>query len=56
MKRVFAHGGEAVVREVPEPTLRKGEVLVRPAYSAISVGTEMCLIGGSADPDFGVHE
>ena len=56
MKRVFAHGGEAVVREVPEPTLRKGEVLVRPAYSAISVGTEMWLIGGSADPDFGVHE
>ncbi|MDH3189143.1 MAG: zinc-binding alcohol dehydrogenase [Acidimicrobiia bacterium] len=56
MKRVFAHGGEAVVREVPEPTLRAGEVLVRPAYSAISVGTETWLIDGSADPDFGVHE
>lgn len=56
MKRVFAHRGEAVVREVPEPTLRKGEILVRPAYSAISVGTEMWLIEGSADPEFGLHE
>ncbi len=56
MKRVFAHRGQAVVREVDEPTLRQGEVLVRPAYSAISVGTEMWLIAGSADPDFGVHE
>jgi threonine dehydrogenase-like Zn-dependent dehydrogenase len=56
MKRVFAHGGKAVVREVPEPTLRKGEVLVRPAFSAISVGTETWLIAGSGDPDFGVHE
>lgn len=56
MKRVFAHRGEAVVLDVPEPALRKGEVLVRPAYSAISVGTEMWLIDGSADPDFGVHE
>ncbi|MEX1004179.1 MAG: zinc-binding alcohol dehydrogenase [Acidimicrobiia bacterium] len=56
MKRVFAHQGEAVVREVPEPVLRRGEVLVRPAFSAISVGTEMWLIDGSADEDFGVHE
>lgn len=56
MKRVFAHRGEAVVREVQAPTLRRGEVLVRPAYSAISVGTEMWLIDGSADPDFGIHE
>ena len=47
MKRVFAHRGEAVVHDVPEPTLRKGEVLVRPAYSAISVGTEMWLIAGT---------
>ncbi|MDH3248382.1 MAG: zinc-binding alcohol dehydrogenase [Acidimicrobiia bacterium] len=56
MKRVFAHGGKAVVREVPEPTLRRGEVLVKPAFSAISAGTETWLIDGSADPDFGVHE
>lgn len=56
MKRVFAHRGAAVVREVPEPVLRTGEVLVRPAYSAISVGTEMWLIDGSADEDFGIHE
>lgn len=56
MKRVFAHSGEAVVRDVPAPVLRLGEVLVRTAYSAISVGTEMWLISGSADPDFGIHE
>lgn len=56
MKRVFAHGGEAVVLDVPEPEMRRGDVLVKPAYSAISVGTEMWLIEGSADPDFGVHE
>ena len=52
MKRVFARGGEAVVLDVPEPTLRQGEVLVRTAYSAISVGTEMWLINGSSDPEF----
>jgi threonine dehydrogenase-like Zn-dependent dehydrogenase len=56
MKRVFAHNGAVVVRDVPEPELRRGEVLVRPAFSAISVGTEQWIIDGSADPDFGVHE
>jgi threonine dehydrogenase-like Zn-dependent dehydrogenase len=38
-----------VVLNVPEPTLRPGEVLVAPAFSAISVGTETGIIRGT-DP------
>lgn len=49
MKRVFAVGGKPVVLDVPEPELRKNEVLVAPIYSAISVGTETGIIRGS-DP------
>jgi len=56
MKRLFAAGGRAVLVDVDEPELRRGEVLVATAYSAISVGTELWLVNGSADPDFGVHE
>lgn len=56
MKRLFAIGGHAVVTDVDEPELRRGEVLVAPAYSAISAGTELWLLDGSADPDFGIHE
>lgn len=56
MKRVFAQDGKAVVRDVPEPDLRKGEVLIRTSYSGISVGTETWLIDGSADPTFINHE
>ncbi len=56
MKRVYARGGVAIVRDVPEPEIRKGEVLIKTAYSAISVGTEMWLIEGSADPTFTNHE
>ena len=56
MRRLFAIGGRAELVDVPEPELRQGEVLVAPAYSAISVGTELWLVNGSADPDFGVHE
>ena len=49
MKRVFAVGGKPVVLDVPEPALRKNEVLVAPIFSAISVGTETGIIRGS-DP------
>ncbi len=56
MKRVYAQDGAAIVREVPEPEIRQGEVLIQTAYSAISVGTEMWLIEGSADPTFTNHE
>ena len=40
MKRVFAHGGHAVLRDMPEPQLRPNHVLVQTAFSAISAGTE----------------
>lgn len=50
MKRVFAVAGKAMLLEVPEPELRAGEVLVSPAYSVISSGTEMHIIHSSADP------
>lgn len=50
MKRIYAVAGKAVVLDVPEPELRAGEVLVAPAYSVISSGTEMHIIHSSADP------
>ncbi len=49
MKRVFAHQGKAVVREVAEPVLRYGEVLVDTAYSTISTGTETIILRKSAE-------
>lgn len=50
MKRAFATEGRVVVLEVPEPTLRAGEVLVAPAFSVISSGTERHIIESTADP------
>lgn len=49
MKRVFALQGEAVVRDVPEPTLRPGEVLVDTAYSTVSAGTETLILRRSRE-------
>jgi threonine dehydrogenase-like Zn-dependent dehydrogenase len=51
MKRVFATEGRVVVLEVPEPTLRPGEVLVAPAFSAISSGTERHIIESTSRPE-----
>ncbi len=51
MKRVFAAGGKAVLRDVPEPVLRPGHVLVQTAFSAISSGTEGYILRGTADPN-----
>jgi threonine dehydrogenase-like Zn-dependent dehydrogenase len=48
MKRVFAVDGKPVVLDVAEPELRPGEILVAPAFSAISAGTESGIIRGSA--------
>ena len=48
MKRVVASSGRAILIDVPEPTLRSGEVLVAPAFSAISSGTEMHIIESTA--------
>lgn len=58
MKRVFAVDGKPVVLEVPEPELRKNDVLVAPLFSAISVGTETGIIRGSdpATPDTDVFK
>jgi threonine dehydrogenase-like Zn-dependent dehydrogenase len=50
VKRVFACQGQAVVRDVPEPSLRPGEVLVRTAVSTISSGTETLILKKSALP------
>lgn len=56
LKRVFARQGQVVLLDVPEPELRRGEVLIETAFSAISVGTEMWLLNGSTDPAFVNHE
>ena len=50
IKKLFAQGGSAVVVEIPEPVLRPGEVLVAPAFSVVSAGTETSVIKMSADP------
>jgi threonine dehydrogenase-like Zn-dependent dehydrogenase len=49
MKRVFAYEGKAVVREIAEPVLRYGEVLVDTAFSTISTGTETIILRKSAE-------
>jgi threonine dehydrogenase-like Zn-dependent dehydrogenase len=50
MQQVVAAGGRAVVVEVPEPAPRAGEVLVAPAFSVISAGTERHIIASTAGP------
>ena len=50
IKKLFAQGGRAVVAEIPEPELRPGEVLIAPAFSIVSAGTETATIAMSADP------
>ena len=51
MKQIFARLGEVDLFDVDEPDLRRGEVLVETAYSAISSGTELGIIEKSRDPD-----
>ena len=51
MKRVVASKGRAVVVDVPEPTLRPGEVLVAPVYSVIATGTETHIIHSTGEPE-----
>ena len=50
IKKLFAKGGRAVVAEIPDPVLRPGEVLIAPAFSVVSAGTETSTIAMSADP------
>ncbi len=49
MLRVFAQLGEPVVREVGEPEVRPGEVLVDTAYSTVSTGTETLILRRSRE-------
>ncbi len=50
MKQVFNVKGNIEVHDVPVPTVMPGYVLVRTAYSAVSVGTEMSSIAGKKEP------
>lgn len=50
MRRLFAVGGEPVLRDVEPPTLRHGEVLVETHRSTVSTGTETHILGRSAIP------
>ncbi len=51
MRRIFAEAGRAVIRDVEPPEPRPGEVLVRTAFSTVSAGTELLILGKSAEPD-----
>ena len=44
MRRIFALGGQAVIRDVETPEPRPGEVLVRTAFSTASAGTELLIL------------
>ena len=50
MKQVFIKNGAAVVEDVPAPAAAPGEVLVRVAYSCISVGTELSGLQATSEP------
>jgi len=41
MKQVLLHNGEIKVEEIPLPTIKSGEILVKTAFSLISSGTEL---------------
>ena len=50
MKQLLIKDGEAYIEDVPAPTVGKGNVLVRTAYSCISPGTEMSGVVSSGEP------
>lgn len=50
MRQVFIKRGEAVVEEVPAPSLEPGSLLVRVTHSCISSGTELSGVRNSAQP------
>ncbi len=56
MRRLVAQGGMAVIREEPEPRVRRGEVLVQTEYSVMSPGTERTVIDATALPGAESHE
>lgn len=50
MKQVLIRGGGVVVEDVPAPSVGPGSVLVRVAYSCVSVGTELSSVQLSGLP------
>ena len=50
MKQVLIHKGNAILTEVPAPSIEAGEVLVQVRASCLSVGTEMSGVRSSAIP------
>ena len=51
MKRLLATGGQVVLLDVPEPELRRGDVLVETINSVVSTGTETHIVRASVSPD-----
>ena len=49
MKRIYARLGDAVVRDVAEPGLRPGEILVDTSFSTVSSGTESLILRRSVE-------
>lgn len=47
MKQVLLRKGSVIVDEVPAPVVGRGQVLVEVAYSLISTGTEISVVGGA---------
>lgn len=49
MKQVLIKKGKAIIEDIPAPTVSKGNVLVKVAYSCISAGTEMAGVKSSGE-------
>ena len=47
MKQLFINKGKASTHKIPQPTIKKGFVKIKVAYSAISAGTEITSVKGS---------
>lgn len=47
MKQVFNSSKGIVVKNVPEPSIKKGFVKIKVAYSCISAGTELSSVKGA---------
>ncbi len=50
MKQVFIKKGDAILREVPAPTVSNNEILVQVYYSCISTGTEIAGLKNTSAP------
>lgn len=49
MKQVLLHKGEIIVENLPLPTIKSEEILVKTAFSLISAGTELSSKKGAGD-------